>query len=127
MRSTVTRYIIGGVAVLLVAFVSFVYARSGANLVVTNDGAEELVDLRVAVAGYSFELGAFSPHESKRVKVRSYTDSGWTISGRWKSGELLDEKFGYITGGLNFDDQVKLRKNMAAYFESTAWTFFPPL
>ena len=114
-------------AAALVAVIGFVYFRSGANLTLVNGSQEALSQVRVEVAGVSFNVGSLAPGETRKIKVRSYGDSNWDISGVWKNGDQLRAPVGYITSGSSFDDRVTIKRTGEPGYESEMWFFIPPL
>jgi hypothetical protein len=100
--------------------------RSGANLTVINNTAATLQNARVSITGSQFDLGSLAPGQRKTVKARRYSDSDWSILGKWSDGAPFETRFGYITHGASFDDTLVIAPDRTTNHHSTMWHFLPP-
>ena len=103
----------------------YVYARAGANLLVVNEGGLAIAELKIEAAGTVFHLGTLNPAEQKSIKLRNYGDAGWKVTGCWAGAEQILFQVGYLTGGANFDDRLRLQRSGPIY-SSHMWNFWPP-
>ncbi|MDP1579143.1 MAG: hypothetical protein Q8M02_02620 [Candidatus Didemnitutus sp.] len=97
---------------------TFLFIEQEAKLVIENASGEQIADLSVKVWNHKFALGMLPSGEKKEVRITEYSDSAWSISGRWDDGTALSEQAGYITHGMGFDDRAVFGRDRKLVFSS---------
>lgn len=95
-----------------------IFSAGEAQLTISNESQEKITALKVTVGKSVFQLDSIIPQESKKLKIRNYSDSHWILEGRWESGATFHEELGYITSGMSFDDHVVITKDKKLTFFS---------
>jgi hypothetical protein len=106
-----------GLAIIGAATLAVIrYVTDIAVLEITNDAAEAIKDVHVVVWEYQFDLGDIKPGEIRKIKIRDYADSSWSVQGLWSSGEHFSGSHGYITHGMSFSDRLVFSRNRTITF-----------
>lgn len=83
----------------------FLYSISYGTVTVVNDSHEELSGV-VAVCGQSFNVPGLMPGERHKIRYELVSDSSYAVAVKFKSGKELRQDVGYVTNGMEFDDEL---------------------
>lgn len=128
MKKWIMGFMVLGLVLLPVGLFVAAIAHDGAVLKVRNDSPEPMSGVVVELVGYgSRELGTIQPGQSAEARFRNYGDSSWIINVQSHSGGHLWEQAGYLTNGMNYDDEFAVGPSGSTSYSSTDWILVPPI
>jgi len=83
----------------------FLFSISYGAVTVINDSHEELTGV-VAVCGQTFNVPALMPGDRDKIRYKLVADSSYAVAVKFKSGKELRKDVGYVTNGIEFDDEL---------------------
>lgn len=83
----------------------FLFAISYGAVTVINDSHEELSGV-VVVCGQNFDVTRLMPDERHKIRYKLGGDSSYAVTVKFKSGKELRKDVGYVTNGMEFDDEL---------------------
>jgi hypothetical protein len=128
MKKWIIGVIVLGLVLLPVGLFVASFLHDGAMLKVRNDSADPMSGVVVELVGYgSRELGTIQPGKVAEARFTNYGDSCWIISVQNHSGRHLREQAGYLTNGMNYDDEFAVGPSGSTSYSSTDWILVPPI
>lgn len=92
-------------AALAVLIVTSCGTNNGDFLLI-NEAKEPIVHAMVTVCGQTIELNDIQPSKSRRGSYLVKADSAYQVKIEFKSGKKLQKEIGYVTNGLDFQDEI---------------------
>jgi hypothetical protein len=68
-------------------------------------------DLEVSSQGRKKTFGRIEINGSTKLSFRNFTDGEYLFYGKFESGKTVRDSGGYVTHGLNFDDEIVLSQD----------------
>lgn len=96
-----------GFLIILVA-VAVLYFRNPqkASVTVVNQASKALKIVTVELCGESVTIENLAIQTSKKLELKVHGDCHYQVDAIFESGEKLSNGVGYVTHGLDFDDQI---------------------
>jgi hypothetical protein len=87
------------------------FSRHQGTVTIRNASGEDIERGVIEVCGQRFDIGHMSNGQSKTVSYKVGADDDYHIDLTFSSGRNLSRRVGYVTGGLDFDDQLVVETN----------------
>ncbi len=96
------------VLVIVLAAIAIFYLRTPqkASVTVMNQASKLLKIVTVELCGESATVENLPVQATKKVKLKVHSDCHYQVDAIFESGEKLSNGVGYVTHGLDFDDQI---------------------
>jgi len=95
--------------VLVFAVSNSVYAGKGASLTFVNSSGQRIESAHISVAGQSCSVKKLGIKGEMQCQFKNLYDSSYSVSITLHNGHLYTEpKLGYVTGGINFNDTIRI-------------------
>jgi len=82
------------------------YTVNTGRFLLVNNAAEPIGHASVSICGQTIQFRDIEPNKSAHGSYRVTSDSHYTIRLKFKSGRTLQKEAGYVTNGMNFNDQI---------------------
>jgi len=94
-----------GVSVVVALGLKFLYSINYGMFTVFNDSHEELSGV-VTVCRQDFDIPNLAPGDRYKARYKIAGDSSYVVRIRFKSGKELWKDVGYVTNGMEFNDEL---------------------
>ena len=95
-----------GVAATLVALLLISCTNSKGNFTLINKATEPIARASVVICGQTIELKDIQPNTSAAGFYKVKGEDHYTIQVEFQSGKTLRRETGYVTSGLDFQDEI---------------------
>ena len=93
------------VTILVLGGCNFLAPNKGAVQII-NKSSEKIISGQISICQQQFFLSEISPNESKIFAYKVRSDSHYAVSVKFKSGRTLNKEIGYVTNGMNVEDDL---------------------
>jgi len=83
-----------------------VYCVEQGYFFLVNKATEPIAHASVVICGQTIELKDISPSKGAGGSYKVTSDSHYTIQVEFKSGKRLKKETGYVTNGMDFQDEI---------------------
>ncbi len=105
------RHLVLGVAATLVALFLISCANGKGSFSLVNKTKEPIARASVAICGQTIKLKDIQPNTSAAGFYKVTGDSGYTIEVEFQSGKTLRKETGYVTNGVDFQDEITVTES----------------
>ncbi|MFI4913155.1 MAG: hypothetical protein ACIAQZ_15960 [Sedimentisphaeraceae bacterium JB056] len=86
---------------------------------IKNQSGVDIRKISIEVAGQIFVEENLRSNETVRFRYRALYDSHYTIQIEYCDGKILEDGFGYVTGGLVCDDKIIIQPDKVEFESNT--------
>lgn len=93
---------------IILAAIAVFYLRAPqkASVTVVNKAGKLLKTVTVELCGESATIESLAVQTSKKLELKVHSDCHYQVTAIFESGEKLSNGVGYVTHGMDFDDQI---------------------
>jgi hypothetical protein len=106
MKDVSLKRTLGGIGGTIVVGVLAACTPNEGRFVIKNNAAEPIVRASVLICGQTEHFEQIDVRQMKTGTYHVTTDSHYDVKVEFRSGRILERKLGYVTNGLNFDDEL---------------------
>jgi hypothetical protein len=85
---------------------------------VSNESGQKVISLEIQLAGKKQTISNLKSGSAATIAFHDFGDSHYTLSGALQDGTKLTGEFGYVTNGLDFDDEFTIKEKGKIEFKS---------
>lgn len=85
--------------------------RNQGTVTVINVSSLSLDKVNILICNQRFELSKIKPGEKQRINFKVTSDSHYEVSVQFVSGKKMKQNVGYITNGINYEDNLIIKDN----------------
>ena len=100
------RHSVLGVAATIAALFLTSCTTNQGNFTLVNKAKEPIAHASVIICGQTIELKDIQPNKSAAGSYEVKSDSHYTIQIKFQSGKKLKKETGYVTNGMDFQDEI---------------------